>query len=93
MCPVASDAAHQYDGFGESKLFKVNFTSLNKCGTIEFRQMGSSTDPSKIIHWILFIVRFCASAMNGEKSAEVIVARDEVEDVFEEIYSGQKTVS
>lgn len=35
---VCYEAQKDYTGYGESKIFKVNFTSLSKCGTIEFRQ-------------------------------------------------------
>jgi hypothetical protein len=36
-----------YDGYADSKLYKVNFTSLSKCGTIEFRQHIATTDPTQ----------------------------------------------
>jgi hypothetical protein len=32
------DTSSNYSGYGESKMFKVNFSSFNKCGAVEFRQ-------------------------------------------------------
>lgn len=91
MCPIASTARNAYDGYGESKLFKVNFTSLTKCGTIEFRQMGSITDHAKIIHWIQFIIKFCATALDANEypSAEEIVEHEAEEEVFDMLLFGR----
>jgi len=88
MCPVTATARNAYDGYGESKLFKVNFTSLTKCGTIEFRQMGSITDHAKIIHWIRFIIKFCALDVN-EPSAEEIVEHEAEEEAFDILWFGR----
>ena len=93
MCAVDSTAVNAYDGFGESKLFKVNFTSLFKCGTVEFRQMGASTDVEKIEQWIKFIVRFCAIAIDPEApTAEELNERDELDDFFEGIFTVRQGV-
>jgi hypothetical protein len=91
MCSVDSTASNAYDSYGESKLYKVNFTSLNKCGTVEFRQLGATTDALKIEEWGKLIVRFCATSMNHESvSAGELVEKEEVDDAFEEIFTGKK---
>lgn len=44
---VCYEAQKDCTGYGESKNFKVNFTSLRKCGTIEFRQHIATIDVKK----------------------------------------------
>ena len=84
MCAVDSTAVNAYDGYGESELFKVNFTSLFKCGTVEFCQLGASMDVEKIEQWIKVIVRFCAIAMDPEApTVEELNEGDELDDFFE----------
>lgn len=43
MCSIDRDGT-TYDDYRDSKLFKVNFTFLMKCGTIEFWQYSGTTD-------------------------------------------------
>ena len=91
MCPVSSTAPNAYDGFGESKLFKVNFTSLYKCGTIEFRHLGATTNATRIIEWIHLIIRFCSIALDPKvPTVEELVTAGAVEEFFEEIISGEQ---
>lgn len=52
---VCYEAQKDYTGFGESKNFKVDFTSLRKCGTIEFRQHIATIDDKKISRWIRLV--------------------------------------
>lgn len=51
-----------YSSYSESKLFKVNFTSLSKCGTIEFRQDIATTNPNELSRWIRFVTCFVEMA-------------------------------
>ena len=44
---VCYEAQKDRTGYGESKNFKVNLTSLRKCGTIEFRQHIATIDDKK----------------------------------------------
>ncbi|MCJ1341906.1 hypothetical protein MMC31_000084 [Peltigera leucophlebia] len=60
---VCYEAQKNYTGYGESKLFKVNFTSLSKCGTIEFRQHIATTDDKKLCRWIRFVILFVEMAL------------------------------
>jgi hypothetical protein len=55
MCP---DDSSDYSGYGDSKTFKVNFSSFNKCGTIEFRQHIATTDSTSLIQWVEFVLLF-----------------------------------
>jgi hypothetical protein len=81
MCAVSSTAPNAYDGFRESKLFKVNFTSLYKCGTIEFKHLGATTNATKIIEWIYLVIRFCAITLDPKvPTAEELVMAGEVEE-------------
>jgi len=74
LCDIGGDGTI-FDGYSDSKLFKVNFTSLAKCGTIEFRQHGGTTDDSEIIMWINLLLRFCSSAITCESRAIIDLAR------------------
>jgi len=58
-----------YDGYADSKFFKVNFTSLMKYGTIEFRQHAGTVDSATTIRWaktVLNIVWYAVKANDGE---------------------------
>jgi hypothetical protein len=58
---------------------------------VEFRQLGATTDPFKIVAWAKLIVRFSATSMNPESiSAEELVEKREVDEAFEEILTGNK---
>ena len=59
-----------YDGYGDGKLFKVNFTSLVKRGTIEFRQPGGTTDVTTINR----LIRFCSVAGSLESLSPLVLA-------------------
>lgn len=64
-----------YDGYSDSKLFKVNFTSLMKCGTIEFRQHGGANDITEIIMWIRLLLRFCSIAIDEDSPPPLQLAQ------------------
>lgn len=60
---VCYDAQKDYTCYGESKFFKVNFTSLSKCGTIDFRQHMATADEKKLCRWIRFVTLFVEMAL------------------------------
>ena len=73
MCSIDTDGTI-FDGYGDSKLFKVNFTSLVKCRTIEFRQHGGTTDATEINMWINLLIRFCSVAVRSESPSPLELA-------------------
>src|SRR5579859_6198610 len=75
MCSIDTDGT-TYDGYGDSKLFKVNFTSLVKCGTVEFRQHGGTTDIAEINMWINLLIRFCSVAVSQESPSPLLLAQN-----------------
>lgn len=60
---VCYEPQKDYGGYGESKIFKVNFTSLCKCGTIEFRQHIATIDEKQLCRWIRFVTLFVEMAL------------------------------
>ncbi|KPM37075.1 hypothetical protein AK830_g9480 [Neonectria ditissima] len=54
-----------YDGYTDSRFFKVNFTSLLKHRTIEFRQHEGTTNPETMIQWSRFILKFVNFAIDA----------------------------
>ncbi|CVL04773.1 uncharacterized protein FMAN_12856 [Fusarium mangiferae] len=54
-----------YDGYHDSRFFKVNFTSLQKHDTIEFRQHEGTVDGKQMIKWIKFITKFVNFAISA----------------------------
>jgi hypothetical protein len=77
-----------YDGYSDSRFSKINFTSLMKHDTIEFRQHEGTTNPQKMIIWIRFILK----AVNFARVAPyaVIMALGEtIEDMHELIGRGR----
>jgi hypothetical protein len=76
-----------YTGDRESKLFKVNFTSLNKHQTIEFRQREAGADPEQIIKWVRSLIKFIRFAVDeGEPPAEYIIGTASAQEYFDEIF-------
>ena len=73
MCAIDTHGTI-FDGYGDSKLFKVNFTSLSKCGTIEFRQHGGTIDITEIQMWIKLLIRFCSVAISPDSPSPVELA-------------------
>jgi gamma-glutamylcyclotransferase (GGCT)/AIG2-like uncharacterized protein YtfP len=73
MCSIDTDGT-TFDGYRDSKLFKVNFTSLVKCGTIEFRQHGGTTDITEINMWLKLLIRFCFVAATLESPSPLELA-------------------
>ena len=65
MCAVA-EAGSAFDGYSHSKLFKVNFTSLSKCNTIEFRQHGGTSDYESLTAWVILVMAFCKAATRAD---------------------------
>jgi len=65
MCAVA-EAGSAFDGYSHSKLFKVNFTSLSKCNTIEFRQHGGTSDYESLTAWVSLVMAFCKAATRAD---------------------------
>ena len=61
MCNVG-DEGSPFDGYADSKLFKVNFTPPSKCGTIESQHEGTM-DYLEITTWIKLLLHFCAAAI------------------------------
>lgn len=57
-----------YTGYGNAKFYKVNFSSIGKCGTIEFRQHIATIDPDKILWWKDFILLFVWKSINAPPS-------------------------
>ncbi|KAG6919746.1 hypothetical protein DXG01_001580 [Tephrocybe rancida] len=54
-----------YDGYHDSKFYKVNFTSLAKHSTVEFRQPEGTVSAKSAIGWAKFIIRFVEYAINA----------------------------
>ncbi|KAF5979619.1 hypothetical protein FBULB1_5641 [Fusarium bulbicola] len=54
-----------YDGYHDSRFFKVNFTSLQKHDTIEFRQHEGTVHGKQMIKWIKFITKFVSFAISA----------------------------
>lgn len=52
-----------YTGHSDSKFLKVNFTSLSKCATIEFRQYIATTDVAKLSRCVRFVNLFVEMAL------------------------------
>ncbi|KAG8427861.1 hypothetical protein J3459_006270 [Metarhizium acridum] len=76
-----------YDGYADSEFFKVNFTSLLKHGTIEFRQHQGTTKTDRMIRWTEFVLKFIEYAivspaenvtMPGQKSEDLVKALETV---------------
>ncbi|RHZ47510.1 uncharacterized protein CDV56_101089 [Aspergillus thermomutatus] len=63
------DESADYSGYGESKTFKVNFSSFNKCGTVEFRQRIATTDCAALIQWVEFMVLFVQRSLEKDISS------------------------
>ncbi|KAH9981952.1 hypothetical protein BJV74DRAFT_887197 [Russula compacta] len=58
-----------YDGYSDSKFYKVNFTSLTKHPTVEFRQHEGTVSATSGISWAEFIIRFVEYAINASDDA------------------------
>jgi hypothetical protein len=65
MCAVEG-VGIAFDGYSDSKLFKVNFTSLSKCKTIEFRQHGGTSDYDSLKAWMSLVLAFCKAATRAD---------------------------
>jgi len=63
MCDVGTEGT-LFDGYKDTKLFKINFASLATLGTIEFRQHDNTTLRYEIISWMNLLLRFCSAAIN-----------------------------
>jgi hypothetical protein len=92
MCSVegSSDA---WDGYGEGKLSKVNFTSLAKCATIEFRQHHGTSKPKAVVMWIDLLLKYCSYVLdlsNPEPSEVLRGGRDLLEYLFKVILVDSK---
>jgi hypothetical protein len=57
-------SSNDYDGYSKSRGYKVNFTSLNKFGTIEFRKHKATLNVTRIKCWIEFLVAFFFAAIS-----------------------------
>ncbi|KAJ2975408.1 hypothetical protein NQ176_g5539 [Zarea fungicola] len=55
-----------YDGYSDSRFFKVNFTSLLKHKTIEFRQHEGTSDSRQIVRWVRTLVKMVEFARTAE---------------------------
>ncbi|OSD00101.1 hypothetical protein PYCCODRAFT_714980 [Trametes coccinea BRFM310] len=53
-----SDKDDAYNGYQDSKYFKVNFTAAQKFKTVEFRQHEGTVSATVTIEWAEFILRF-----------------------------------
>ena len=51
------------DGYGTSRYHKLNFESLLRHGTIEFRQHQGTVDGAKITNWVKLVGRFIECAV------------------------------
>jgi Putative amidoligase enzyme len=65
---ICYDTGNDYSGYGVSKMFKVNFSSIMKCGTVEFRQHIATTDCTAIIRWVRFVLLFVRRALETERA-------------------------
>ncbi|KAK3939304.1 hypothetical protein QBC46DRAFT_409313 [Diplogelasinospora grovesii] len=71
-----------YNGLDRARFFKVNFTSLNKHDTIEFRQHKGIDDPQEVLEWVLFVLKLVTFAT--EAPIHVVAARG---NTFEDLVS------
>ena len=62
LCAV-DDESDAYDGNGDSKLYKYNFTALLKLKTVEFRQHAATHDTAIVVEWVGFCVQFVGRAL------------------------------
>lgn len=79
--------ASSYDGYQDSKFFKVNFTSLIKHDTIEFRQHEGTISGSSALRWAEFIVRFTFALTASD--TEVMSDGDTLKDLNSLVYLPQ----
>jgi gamma-glutamylcyclotransferase (GGCT)/AIG2-like uncharacterized protein YtfP len=75
MCNIDTTGT-VFDGYGDSKLFKVNLTSLATCGTLEFRQHGGTTEVEEIVMWIKLLIRFCSVVLGSECPSPLTLAEN-----------------
>ena len=62
--------------YANDRYQKLNLCSLTRYGTIEFRQHSGTTDPDKIVNWVLFLEKFIeASVGPAEISASTSYTR------------------
>ena len=61
LCAV-DDESDAYDGNGDSKLYKHNFTASLKLKTAEFRQHAATHDTATVVEWVNFCVQFVGRA-------------------------------
>jgi gamma-glutamylcyclotransferase (GGCT)/AIG2-like uncharacterized protein YtfP len=83
MCNVGEDGT-LFDGYADTKLFKVNFTSLSKCGTVEFRQHDGTTEYDEVDNWIKLVLQFCSVAIseNSPTAFELANLPDKLSTLF-----------
>ncbi|KAM5545982.1 hypothetical protein V8D89_000108 [Ganoderma adspersum] len=62
--PYDADVDNVYGGSGRARYFKVNFTSLLKHGTIEFRQHEGTVVADTVIAWACFLQHFVNFALS-----------------------------
>jgi hypothetical protein len=91
MCPSVCDHGigdRPYDGYHDSKLYKINLTAVYKLGTIEFRVFSSRKQVAELEGWIDTVMRLCALGIDVRSpSAEEILERGEEDMVFNMITS------
>ncbi len=75
-----------YTGYGGAKIYKVNFSSIVKCGTIEFRQHISTTNANTIIRWTQFVLLFVERSLTQSPSvwASLSLEKKNLEFLFSE---------
>jgi hypothetical protein len=92
MCSVEGEG-DAWNGYGEGKLFKVNFTSLAKCSMIEFRQHHGTSKPKAIAMWIDLLLKYCSYVLdlsNPEPSEVLKGGGDRLEYLFKVILVDSK---
>jgi hypothetical protein len=77
-----------YDGYSDSRFSKINFTSLMKHDTIEFRQHEGTTNPLKMIIWIRFILK-AVNFATVAPYAVIMALGETIEDMYELIGRGR----
>lgn len=78
--PPTRHVGDKYDGFGDAKFFKVNFTSLYKHSTIEFRQHEGTVAAPSAIAWTNFIISFANFALTSTE-ATIMAGGNTLEDL------------
>ena len=86
MCALEGPGS-AFDGYSDSKVFKVNFTSLSKCNTIEFCQHRGTSDYHSLKAWLSLVLAFCKAATCADAPfvTELAQCKDPLNALFNKV--------